>query len=78
MAKFFSRYAGNNLTATESTMNWLPFYENLESLGCKVVLSNPLATKAIAFSRVKNDKVDSRILADLLRTKILPLAYIQP
>jgi transposase len=78
VAKFFSRYVGNNLVAVESTMNWLPFYENLESLGCQTVLSNPLATKAIAFSRMKNDKVDSRILADLLRTKLLPLAYIQP
>jgi transposase len=78
VAKFFSRYNGNNLIAVESTMNWLPFYENLESLGCKTVLSNPLATKAIAFSRMKNDKVDSKILADLLRTKLLPLAYIQP
>jgi transposase len=59
-------------------MNWIPFYENLEKLGCNVVLSNPLQTKAIASARVKNDKVDSRILADLLRTNLLPTAYIQP
>jgi transposase len=59
-------------------MNWIPFYENLEGLGCKVVLSNPLQTKAIASARIKNDKVDSRILADLLRTNLLPTAYIQP
>lgn len=74
---FFKKYAGMPV-AVESTMNWIPFYENLESLGCKVVLSNPLQTKAIASARIKNDKVDSRVLADLLRTNLLPMAYIQP
>lgn len=76
VSRFFKRYAGMPV-AVESTMNWMPFYENLENLGCKVVLSNPLATKAIAAARIKNDKVDSRVLADLLRTDYLPLAYVQ-
>jgi len=77
VAKFFKRYPGIPV-AVESTMNWIPFYENLESLGCKVLLSNPLQTKAIAHARIKNDKVDSRVLADLLRTNLLPTAHIQP
>jgi transposase len=77
VSKFFKKYEGVNV-AVESTMNWIPFYENLESLGCSVVLSNPLQTKAIASARIKNDKVDSKILADLLRTNLLPTAYIQP
>jgi len=77
VAKFFKRYS-NIPVAVESTMNWIPFYENLESLGCKVSLSNPLQTKVIASARIKNDKVDSKILADLLRTNLLPTAYIQP
>jgi len=77
VANFFKDYTDSKV-AVESTMNWIPFYENLESLGCDVVLSNPLATKAIASSRIKNDKVDSKILADLLRSNLLPTAYIQP
>jgi len=77
VSRFFKRYADIPV-AVESTMNWIPFYENLEGLGCNVVLSNPLQTKAIASARIKNDKVDSRILADLLRTNLLPTAYIQP
>jgi transposase len=77
VSRFFKRYS-NIPVAVESTMNWIPFYENLESLGCIVSLSNPLRTKAIASARIKNDKVDSRILADLLRTNLLPTAYIQP
>lgn len=63
--------------AVESTMNWIPFYESLEGLGCDISLSNPLAAKAIAAARIKNDKVDSRIIADLLKTNLLPMAYIQ-
>ena len=77
VSKFFKRYPDVPV-AVESTMNWIPFYENLEALGCLVSLSNPLQTKAIASARIKNDKVDSRILADLLRTNLLPTAYIQP
>lgn len=74
---FFKKYTGSQI-AVESTMNWIPFYETLESLGCLVNLSNPLKTKLIASARIKNDKVDSKILADLLRTNLLPTAYIQP
>ncbi|MBI5122859.1 IS110 family transposase [Candidatus Roizmanbacteria bacterium] len=74
---FFTKYADGSKIAVESTMNWIPFYERLESLGCSVSLSNPLMTKAIAAARIKNDKVDSRILADLLRTNLLPMSYIQ-
>jgi len=76
VTEFFSHWQGAKV-AVESTMNWMPFYENLEKLGCHVVLSNPLQTKAIAAARIKNDKVDSRVLADLLRTNYLPLAYVQ-
>lgn len=77
VSKFFGKYQSASV-AVESTLNWIPFYENLESLGCNVVLSNPLQTKAIAAARIKNDKVDSRILADLLRTNLLPASFIQP
>lgn len=74
---FFNKYT-DAAVAVESTLNWIPFYETLESIGCNVSLSNPMQTKAIASARIKNDKVDSKILADLLRTNLLPMAYIQP
>src|SRR3989339_896633 len=75
---FFSPFVSSAKVAVESTLNWIPFYEQIESLGCDVVLSNPLQTKAVAAARIKNDKVDSKILADLLRTNFLPLSYVQP
>ena len=36
------------------------------------MVSNPLATKAIASAKVKTDKVDSLVLAQLLRCDYLP------
>ena len=38
----------------------------------KVVVSNPMATKAIAQAKVKTDKVDAHVLAQLLRCDFLP------
>jgi transposase len=41
-------------------------------------MAHPLATKAISSGRVKNDAVDARTLAHLLRTNLLPEAWIAP
>jgi len=38
----------------------------------KVVIANPLQVKAIAHARVKTDKVDARILAQLHAAGFLP------
>jgi transposase len=40
------------------------------------VVSNPLKTKAIAEANVKTDKVDARVLADLLRCNYLPSVWV--
>jgi transposase len=39
---------------------------------------HPLRCKAIASARLKNDKVDAEILAQLLRADLLPEAWIAP
>ncbi len=41
-------------------------------------MSHLLMTKAIASARVKNDAVDARTLAQLLRTGMLPEARMAP
>src|SRR5262249_52827554 len=38
-------------------------------------VSNPMATKAIAEAKVKTDKVDARMLAQLLRVDFLPSVW---
>ena len=41
-------------------------------------MAHPLATKAIGAGRVKNDAIDAATLAQLLRTNLLPEAWIAP
>ena len=63
--------------AIEACGLWRGVYTQLTALGYDVVLSNPVQTHAIAAGK-KTDKVDARILADLLRTGYLPEVYIPP
>jgi len=62
--------------AIEATPSWYWLYDRLEEEGFKVKLSHPLKTKAIAYAKVKTDKVDSATLAHLLRSNLLPLSYV--
>jgi transposase len=55
---------------------WL--VELLEGYGFDQHLVHPLRCKAIASARLKNDKVDAEILAQLLRADLLPEAWIAP
>ncbi len=64
--------------ALEATGSWYWLYELLEDRGTEVHLAHPLRTRAIAEARIKTDRIDSRILAHLLRTDLLPAAYIPP
>jgi len=41
----------------------------------KVVVSNPITTKAIADAKIKTDKVDATVLAHLLRLDFLPTVW---
>lgn len=58
--------------ALEATTNSFAFAKLLREHAGKVVISNPMQTKAIAWARIKTDKVDARVLAQLLRTGFLP------
>jgi transposase len=62
--------------AIEATPSWYWLYDHLENEGFHVKLSHPLKTKAIAYAKVKTDKVDSATLAHLLRSNLLPLSYV--
>jgi transposase len=68
---------GDNV-AVEAVGHWMYLYEQLEDSPARFTLSHPQATKAIASARLKNDRVDSEMLAHLLRTDLLPTAYIPP
>jgi transposase len=74
-----SRLDEEDRAVMESTGSvWLKLYESLEEQHVPVVLANPLKTKAIASARIKNDKVDARILAHLLRSNLVAESYVPP
>ena len=56
----------------------MPLHRKLTDQGYHVTISHPRKTKLIAESRTKNDKVDSKVLAELLRLNALPESYIPP
>src|SRR5208337_1783647 len=58
--------------AFEATTNCWAVADALRPHVAKVLVSNPLATKAIAQAKVKTDKVDAHVLAQLLRCDFLP------
>ena len=60
----------------ESGYNHQHIYDVLKKEGYDVTVAHPLLVKAIAYARLKNDKVDARMLADLLRADMIPEAYV--
>jgi len=64
--------------AFEAAYGWGWLVELLEDYGFAPHLVHPLRCKAIASARLKNDKVDAAILAQLLRADLLPEAWIAP
>jgi transposase len=69
---------GESKIALEATYGWEWLADVLEEAGYELHLAHPLRTKAIASARVKTDSVDALTLAHLLRTDLLPEAYIAP
>lgn len=62
----------------ESCSTWQYAYDYLDDAGYNVALANPLQVALIAKSRKKTDRNDAKILADLLRTNLLPTSYAAP
>lgn len=59
----------------EATTNTWAVVQLLKPHVAEVVVSNPLQTKAIAKAKVKTDKVDALVLAQLLRCDFLPRVW---
>jgi transposase len=72
---FFTALNSQSKVVIESTANWYWIYDLLTDNGFDVVISNPVKTKAIASARIKNDKLDSHMLAQLLRADLLATVH---
>jgi transposase len=68
---------GECTAVLESTGNmWTRIHDTLEESGIDTILANPYKTKIIAEAKIKSDKLDARILADLLRTDLVYESYV--
>jgi transposase len=61
--------------AVEACGFWPAFTESIEGQVDRIVLVHPARVKAIASAKLKNDRVDSATLAQLLRGNLLPEAW---
>ena len=64
--------------ALEATLftGWI--YDHLRPRAQELKVAHPAMLKAIAASKKKNDRVDARKIADLLRCDLLPECYMAP
>lgn len=69
------RYRQPIKSVVEACYNWGPMYDWLEELSEEVVLAHPSKVRAIADARIKTDKIDSEMLAHLLRADLIPAAH---
>ena len=73
---YFVSLDGPTKIVIESTCSWYWLHDLLKAHNFDVVISNPLKTKAIASAKIKNDKVDSHMLAQLLRADLIATVHV--
>ena len=78
MLRLIGELPSGTPVAFEAAFGWSWLVELLEDYGFEAHMVHPLRCKAIASARLKNDKVDAAILAQLLRADLLPEAWIAP
>ena len=73
---YIASQPGEKHVGVESIGFIYPVYDALVEAGCDVAVANPHNIQLIAKTRNKNDKVDARVLGELLRTNFFPRSYI--
>jgi transposase len=76
LRKYFRQFRGKPVqVAVEACGFWPAFREVVEPEVERLVLVHPQRVKAIASAKLKNDRVDSETLAQLLRCDLLPESW---
>src|SRR5579863_237333 len=65
-----AEFPGPIKAVLEASYCWGPMYDWLDELADEVALAHPSKVRAIAEARIKTDKIDSEILAHLLRADL--------
>lgn len=76
LAAFLDGAAQGASAVLEAGRNWPVMYDWLDELVDEVTLAHPARVRVIAEAKVKTDRIDSRMLAHLLRADLIPAAYV--
>lgn len=76
--RFFDNFDEPSKAVIEATFAWGWLADYLQFRKIEVMLAHPQKVKAISSSQIKTDKVDSEMLAKLLRSGMIPQAYFCP
>ena len=74
--KFMETIGSSAKVVVEASTSGLRVYDYLDANDADIVMAHPLKLKAIASAKVKTDKIDSEVLANLLRADFIPEAYV--
>ena len=76
LRKYFRQFRGQEVQVAVEACGFWPAFREVESRRWSdLVLVHPQRVKAIASAKLKNDRVDSATLADLLRCDLLPESW---
>lgn len=73
--QYFNAVPGNHRATVETTGSWYWIADLFNDLSIELILAHAKYVKAIAYAKVKTDKVDSQTLAQLLRMNFIPVAH---
>lgn len=74
---FAAELRAGDTVALEVTTNAIAIARLIrDNSKARVIISNPLKTRAIAEARIKTDKIDARVLAELARVGYLPEVWL--
>ena len=76
--KLVAPYRHDLTVCCECMFGWYWLSDACQAAGLKFVLAHALYLKAIHGGKNKNDRIDSEKLAHLLRTNLIPPAYVYP
>jgi len=76
--KFFKSLGESCAAVLEAGWNWGVMYDWLAAIDTveQVELAHPFRVRAIAAAQVKTDAIDAHTLAQLLRSNLIPRAYV--
>jgi transposase len=76
LRRFVSSLPGKKHVGMESVGFIYPIYDSLKDVCDDIRVANPRRIKQTAETKIKHDKVDARVLGDLLRSNYFPSSHI--